>query len=67
MAIVKCNDSWTAQLTEGKEYEVYAVYNQYYLIVDDMGRQCWEYCKNFDKLIGEIEKNFKYKTNWDVI
>ena len=64
----KCNDSWTAQLTEGKWYEVYAVYNQYYLITDDMNRLAWEYCKNFDSLIGDVEENnYKFKTNWDVI
>lgn len=63
---IKCIDSWQAQLTEGKYYKVLAMHNQYFLIVDDMGRECWEYCKNFT----EIPENISYahkKVNWDIL
>lgn len=69
MIKVRCLDSWISTLTEGKEYEVYDIHNQYYLIRDDLGRLVWEYCKNFTKAVGEPVKEFdvKFRTNWEVI
>ena len=69
MMKVRCLDSWISTLTEGKEYEVYDIHNQYYLIRDDMGRLCYEYMKNFTQAVGEPVKKFdvKFKTNWEVL
>ena len=63
------NDSWQGCLTEGKEYEVLAVYGHYVLIEEDSGRIVWNYVKLFE-LVGEHEQdkvNVEFKVNWNII
>ena len=38
--------NWKANSQKGKEYEVYDIHNQYYLIVDYMGRLVLDYSLN---------------------
>ena len=54
MMIVISKSNWQSQLTKGKEYKVYDIHNQYYLIVDDMGGLCYEYSRLFTEPVGEI-------------
>ena len=61
--------NWQSQLTKGKEYKVYDIHNQYYLIVDDTGRLVYEYSRLFTEPVGEIEKKYtkKFTVNWDIL
>ena len=69
MMTVISKSNWQSQLTKGKEYKVYNIHNQYYLIVDDMGRLVYEYSRLFTEPVGEIEKKYtkKLTVNWDIL
>ena len=66
MMTVISKSNWQSQLTKGKEYDIH---NQYYLIVYDTGRLCYEYSRIFTEPIGEIEKKYtkKFTVNWDIL
>ena len=69
MMTVISKNNWQSQLTKGKEYKVYYIHNQYYLIVDDIGRLCYEYSRLFTEPVGEIEKKYtnKFAVNWNIL
>lgn len=64
----KCINGFIGCLTEGVEYEILSVYNQYVAVLEDNGRVSWSFISNFEIFdTSKVVNKVVFIINWNIL